>query len=87
MYAVVVKKKVAKGLKLLPENVRDRFAFLLHDLKYGGPVQPSWMNYWQLGGGDYHCHLTYHYVACWHCENESITIEVYYVGSREGAPY
>lgn len=87
MYAVIVKKKVDKGLQFLPSSVRERFLFLLHDLENKGPVQPSWMNYSQLGNGDYHCHLNYHYVACWHCENESIIIEVYYVGSREGAPY
>jgi hypothetical protein len=31
--------------------------------------------------------LTYHYVACWRHEKETIIIEVYYVGSREDAPF
>ena len=35
----------------------------------------------------YHCHLSYKWVACWQCEGDSITIEVYYAGSRENAPY
>ena len=87
MYAVVVKKKVQKALARLPQAIVAKFGALVADLENNGPVQPSWPNYSQLGGGDYHCHLTYHHVACWHCENESITIEVYYVGSREGAPY
>lgn len=87
MYKVKVKKKVQKNLLRLPEAIQEKFAYLVKDLEAAGPVQPSWPNYSQLGSGDYHCHLTYHYVACWTCEEESITIEVYYVGSREGAPY
>ena len=31
--------------------------------------------------------LAYHWVACWRNENGSIVVEVYYVGSREDAPY
>ena len=63
------------------------FLELVGDLKESEPVQTSWMNYSQLANGTYHCHLGYHHVACWRCENGTITIEVYYVGSREGAPY
>ena len=87
MFDVVVKKKVQKGLKRLSQPIVAKFGALVHDLEQDGPVQTSWPNYSELGNDNYHCHLTYHYVACWHCENESITIEVYYVGSREGAPY
>lgn len=35
----------------------------------------------------HHCHLNYRYVACWTCRRNEIVIEVYYVGSREKAPY
>lgn len=87
MYAVVVKKKVQKGLGRLPQAIVAKFGALVSDLERNGPVQTSWMNYSQLGNGDYHCHLSYHYVACWRNENGTITIEVYYVGSRENAPY
>jgi hypothetical protein len=31
--------------------------------------------------------LNYRYVACWTCRKNEIEIEVYYVGSREKAPY
>jgi len=31
--------------------------------------------------------LNYHYVACWRTDKATITIEVYYVGSREKNPY
>ena len=40
----------------------------------------------QLSKNEYHCHLNYRYVACWRHEKNTITIEVYYVGSREQAP-
>jgi len=43
-------------------------------------------NYSMLGNGKYHCHLNFSYVACWTYEQETITIEVYYVGSLENAP-
>lgn len=87
MYTVIVKRKIMRDMRKLPLNVQQLFLRLRNDLASSGPVQPSWMNYSMLSGGNYHCHLGYHHVACWKCENESITIEVYYVGSREGAPY
>ncbi len=87
MYLVTIKKKVLKRLRYLPAEVVERFYALERDLKLFGPVQTSWMNYSQLGNGEYHCHLDYHHVACWRNEEGTITIEVYYVGSREGAPY
>ena len=71
----------------MPQPIIAKFGALVHDLEESGPVQTSWQNYSMLSDGSYHCHLTYHYVACWTCEDESITIEVYYVGSREKAPY
>lgn len=85
-YVVMVKKKVRKRLGALPLAVQERFLALVNDLTLSGPIQPSWMNS-QLGNNNFHCHLGYHHVACWHWENGTITIEVYYVGSREGAPY
>ncbi len=71
----------------MPRGVQNRFLALVQDLEETGPVQPGWMNYSQLGGGKYHCHPGYHHVACWFHQDKTITIEVYYVGSREGAPY
>ena len=35
----------------------------------------------------YHCHLSRDWVACWSYAKTSKTIEVYYAGSRENAPY
>lgn len=87
MWTVIVKKKQQKGLEKLPPEVRALFKFLLKDLQINGPVRPDWDNYSKLIGNKHHCHLNYRYVACWKSENKTITIEVYYVGSRENAPY
>lgn len=46
-----------------------------------------WHNFSPLGKDKYHCHLNYRYVACWTYKQGEIIIEVYYVGTREKAPY
>jgi len=68
--------------------VAEGFKALVDILAACGPAGAhDWKNYGKLSGNEYHCHLTYHYVACWRHEKQTITIEVYYVGSREAAPY
>ena len=71
----------------MPKGVQLRFDLLMQDLEQKGPQQPNWPNYSKLGPNQYHCHLTYKWVACWRCEKKSIKIEVYYAGPRENAPY
>ena len=86
-YRVKIKRRVARGLKKLPQNVQKLLFLLIEDLKSDGPIQKSWNNFSPIGKDQYHCHLTYRYVACWACHKGEIEIEVYYVGSREKAPY
>ena len=86
-YRVVVLKKAEKSIGELPLRARKRFILLLADLQEKGPVQPKYMNYSRIGDTTYHCHLDYHWVACWRCEKGKLYVEVYYVGSRENAPY
>ena len=86
-YEVRIKKKVARGLTKLPSDVQKLFFLLVTDLQADGPIQKSWRNFSPLGKDSYHCHLGYRYVACWTCRKTTIAIEVYYVGSREKAPY
>jgi mRNA-degrading endonuclease RelE of RelBE toxin-antitoxin system len=86
-YEVRIKKKVARGLERLPADVQKLLFLLILDLKSDGPIQKSWRNFSSLGKDRYHCHLNYRYVACWTCRRNEIVIEVYYVGSREKAPY
>ena len=57
------------------------------DLRDRGPVQPDWSKYSKLSSQEYHCHLGYSWAAYWRNEKNTIIIEVYYVGSREKAPY
>lgn len=86
-YEVKIKKKVLRDLAKLPEYVRKLLFLLIEDLKADGPVQKSWHNFSPLDDSTYHCHLNYRYVACWTFRQGKIEIEVYYVGSREKAPY
>lgn len=86
-YEVRIKKKVARGLERLPADVQKLLFLLILDLKSDGPIQKSWRNFSSLGKDRYHYHLNYRYVACWTCRRNEIVIEVYYVGSREKAPY
>ena len=86
-YSVVFTKKVRKSLEKVPQNVRDKFFILTEQLAEYGPVALNWQNYSKLGQNEHHCHLGYSWVACWLHEKGTITIEVYYVGSRENAPY
>ena len=86
-YEVRIKKKALRNLKKLPINVQKLLFLLIEDLKSDGPIQKSWHNFSPLGKETFHCHLNYRYVACWTSRQGQIIIEVYYVGSREKAPY
>ena len=86
-YEIRIKRKVDRGLRKLPSDVQKLLYLLIADLKADGPIQKTWRNVSPLGSGRYHCHLNYKYVACWTCRKNEIIIEVYYVGSREKAPY
>ncbi len=86
-YQVITKKKILKGLPKLPIWIQKKMALLALDLRDNGPVQPKWQNYSRIGDTKYHCHLGTSWVACWKHQKQSFIIEVYYVGSREKAPY
>lgn len=83
---MAIKKKAAKGFRDLPSNVTDKLQALIREMRVAGPVRGNWPNYSKLGDGSHHCHLGYSWVACWR-EIGADQLEVYYVGSREGAPY
>jgi hypothetical protein len=86
-YRVITRKSAIKRIRKAPERVQERFALLLGDLAGDGPYRPDWPNYSPLSDNRYHCHLGYSWVACWTFHKEIVTIEVYYSGSRESAPY
>lgn len=86
-YGVVIKRRLVKQLYRLPKKIQSKFYQLIKDLEWFGPILKHWPNFSKLGNSTYHCRLDYSWVVCWSCEKNQIQIEVYYVGSRENAPY
>ena len=86
-YRVVIKKKVQTNLRKMPEFIQKKLATLIEQLKENGPIAKDWPNFSKIGSYQYHCHLSYSWIACWGWEKGTVIIEVYYVGSRENAPY
>lgn len=86
-YKVIIKKRLLRQVEKMPKFERKKLDALVADLRASGPIRAEWMNYSKLSANEYHCHLSYHWVACWRHEKETIEIEVYYAGSRENAPY
>lgn len=87
MYRIKNKRKVEKRVKKLPLKIQQSYFKLVQDLMEMGPIQSNWPNFSKLEKNKYHCHLSRSWVACWVNENNSLVIEIYYVGSRENAPY
>ncbi|MDA3850389.1 MAG: hypothetical protein PF447_03875 [Spirochaetaceae bacterium] len=86
----MIKNKALKNVKKMPKARQDDFFDLVKDLKETGPIQKGWPNFSPLDEKKktYHCHLSYHWVACWkENKDNTMTLEVYYAGSREQAPY
>lgn len=72
-------------------SIVDVVDLLVLQLELKGPELTDWPNYGKLSGDNYHCHLKKGrptYVACWKVAHKKLRqIEVYYVGTHEGAPY
>ena len=86
-WRVYFRRKVEKQIAKMPRAQQIRFANLVEDLERKGPVRKEWPNFSMLSENEYHCHLSYSWVACWRTEDRIMKIEVYYAGSREKAPY
>ena len=88
MWQVLIKRKLERKIAEYPDAVQDLYFALKRDLTFDGPEQPTWKNYSKLDANRYHCHLNYRYVACWTViSSTEMELEVYYVGTRENAPY
>ena len=87
MFTVVLAGRAIRQAGRIPKPIRIRLAILSERLAEKGPFQPDWPNYGKLGPNKYHCHLSHDWVACWYWNKGSQEIEVYYVGSRQDAPY
>ena len=81
------RRKVEKRVVKMPRTEQVLFANLVDDLRTKGPIRKEWRNFSKLSSNEYHCHLSYSWVARWRVEHEVMEIEVYYAGSREKAPY
>jgi len=72
-------------------SINDIIDFLVLEIKSEGPERFNWPNYDKLSEDTYHCHLKKGkptYVACWAVLDYKLKrIEIYYVGTHEGAPY
>ena len=86
-WQVFFRKKVQKRVVQMPLKEQKLFANLVEDLEAKGPIRSEWRNFSKLGPQEYHCHLSYSWVACWRVDAHHVEIEVYYAGSREDAPY
>jgi len=86
-YQVKIKRKILRNIEKMPKTEQLKLALLIDDLAQTGPTQPLWPNFSKLSATEYHCHLSWKWVACWRNDKGTIEIEVYYAGSREDAPY
>ena len=88
VWRVLITKKAQKGYKTLPNTEKNKFDVLYDELLYKGYHLSHLPNFSKLGKNNYHCHLSYHWVVCWQVRDKKIKIiEIYYVGSRQKAPY
>jgi hypothetical protein len=91
-WQVRVGRRAWKNVERMPIKAQASLQKLLDLLRVAGPTGPKdWKNYGKIKGRDakYHCHLTsdHQWVACWQKGGDTLFIEVYYVGSHQGAPY
>lgn len=86
-WRVFFRRKVEKRIVKISRTEQVLFANLIEDLQRKGPIRTEWKNFSKLSECEYHCHLSYSWVACWRVEDEIMEIEVDYAGSREKAPY
>ena len=86
-WRVFFRRKVEKQVGKMPRREQVLFANLVEDLIRKGPIRTEWRNFSKLSDREYHCHLSWSWVACCRVENGEMEIEVYYAVSREKAPY
>lgn len=86
-WRVYYRRRVEKRVRKTPRREQVLLANLIEDLELKGPIRREWRNFSKIAEDEYHCHLSYSWVACWRVWEQNTEIEVYYAGSREDAPY
>lgn len=94
---VVFSRQARKSIRSnkTPQEIKDLAEALADELEDLGPTRNHWANYGKFKGlprgvDKRHCLLRKGnptWVCCWQVEKKRITIEVYYVGTHENAPY
>ncbi len=97
VWEIYYTNKIRKCIEKLPPAARSQAAFLIKEMEIHGPYQKSWPHYSPLSKkpgileGSHHCHIKSGrptYVVCWRIADKKFKkIEVFYVGTHEGAPY
>ena len=96
-WSVFLSRSAAKQYEKLKRSgstkpsIIDAIDFLVLDLQRNGPHVSEWPNFGSLGKDTFHCHLRKGrptYVACWRVISKiRKEMELFYVGTHEGAPY
>ena len=92
-WTVEITSKSRKQIERLSEQVRLAYLVLAKELETSGPYRNNWKHFGKLREtrNAYHCHLVSGrptYVTCWEIKDKNIhLLEIYYVGTHEGAPY
>ena len=91
MWKVIFNTKSRKNFKKLPLKVKEAMTLLVNEIQHTGPIKGNWPHFSKLHKNEYHCHLKKGhptYVTCWRIiDKHTHTVEVYYVGTHENAPY
>ena len=90
MWNVDLVGQAKKAFKELPKGSRESLVLLIKDMEARGPHCHEWPNFSKLKIEIYHCHIEKGrptYVACWRSDKKNKSIEVYYAGTHEKAPY
>ena len=95
-WTVTYSAKAEKQFKAMPEKIRAKMTVLAKEISLSGPIRRNWHHFGALEGkglprNTYHCHLKEGkptYVSCWYVVNKELkSVEVFYVGTHENAPY
>jgi mRNA-degrading endonuclease RelE of RelBE toxin-antitoxin system len=90
-WTVVFTNKAAKQFQKVQQSIQLRLRALVLEIQVKGPIRGNWKNYGKLDKTKHHCHLKSGrptYVVCWEIlDRDRKTVEVYYVGTHEKAPY
>jgi hypothetical protein len=94
-WTVTYSNPAGKQYRKLPEKMQAIITRLKKEIEITGPIRKNWAHFSGLSGknlpkNSYHCHLNAGrptYVACWSFEKKIKSVEIFYVGTHENAPY